>query len=110
MSGSLGRWPVLLSAGLRVQPALQALRSQLRAGQPEPRLSRGVVGSVGPVSSLDSMWLALEEGGLRPCLFFWPQLLHMALGLHFYLLGHVVLTCAFPVLTVVMLFLIGKKK
>ena len=35
-------------------------------------LSRGVVGSVGPVSSLDSMWLAFDEGGFRPYLFFWP--------------------------------------
>lgn len=48
------------------------------------------------MSSLDPLRLALDGGGLRPYLLFWPQLLHVALGLHFYLLGHIVLACCLP--------------
>lgn len=54
---------------------------------------RGAVGSVGPVSSLDPTRMALDGGGLRPYLLFWLQLSPVALGLHFYHLGHVLARC-----------------
>lgn len=37
--------------------------------------------------------MALDGGGLRPYLLFWLQLSPVALGLHFYHLGHVLARC-----------------